>query len=351
MDFTFTEEQERLRAGVRRLFDERARPRDCYGGKPGIDGGLWSALAEMGVAGLGIDAGDLIDQVAVAEEIGRALAPIPFLSTTVVAGPLLGPTKYRDPITSGELVAVAALDDPTTRVARTHESGWRLTGRASFVIDGPAAHLILMGAPTSRGTGIFAIARDSHGVTITDLPALDRTRGLADVELDGAPAELLCEDDGDALAAARARGEVGIAAEAVGVAARALEMAAEYAKVRRQFGTPIGTFQAVKHRLADMLVAVENARSAVAFGAFALAGTWPDAPVAVAMAISTATESAVHVAGDALQIFGGIGCTWEHDIHLYLRRAKSAELLLGEPAAHLERIASFLLDRPEEAVR
>jgi len=356
MPFTFSTEQEQLRDGVRRLLAERARPRDCYEGSTPPDRELWLALAAMGVAGLGIDAeaggsgGDIVDQIAIAEEVGRALAPCPFLSSTMVAGPLVaaaGNSEQRarlgGGIAAGELLVATALDVPDLRTAKPDGNGWRVSGPASLVIDGPSADILIVAAHVDAAARLFAIPASAEGVQLIPLPTLDRTRALADVLLDSAPADLL---DGSAtlLDDARRSAEIGLAAEAVGAAATALQMSADYAKDRRQFGTPIGTFQGVKHRIADMLVAVENARSAAYHGAWALAGGWSGADVAVAMAKAIATENAVAVADGAIQVFGGIGCTWEHDIHLYLRRAKSCELLLGEPAHHLERIASALLD-------
>jgi alkylation response protein AidB-like acyl-CoA dehydrogenase len=180
---------------------------------------------------------------------------------------------------------------------------------------------------------------------------VDRTRSLASVTVTGRPGRVLL-DDPAAVAAldaelARLRAVL-IAAESAGVARWCLDTAAAYARTRRQFGVPIGTFQAVKHALADMLVRAENARSAAWGGAWSIANGWKDAPIAAAMAKAVATENARLVANAAIQLHGGIGVTWEHDLHLYLRRAKVNETLFGTPAEHFTTVAALLLDAPSE---
>ncbi len=209
-----------------------------------------------------------------------------------------------------------------------------------------AADVVLVPVAESGGTSVYALPLDTPGVSATDLPTLDRTRRLADITIDGASGQVLgTPGSADAaLAAARRAAQVILAADATGAAALALELSAEYAKVRQQFGTPIGTFQAVKHMAADMLVAVENARSATYFGAWEVAAGGADAEVAAAVAKGTATEHAVEIVGHAIQIHGGIAITWEHDLHLLLRRVKTDEQLLGDPSQHLERVAAHVLD-------
>ncbi len=260
----------------------------------------------LGVAGLGVpeteggSGGDLLDQVVVSEELGRAVAAVPFLASTVLGAGLasaLGAQSDRPSLATraatGDIRLAVALTGPGTGTRRdaVQLDDGTLRGRLPLVLEAAAADVVLVPVTDSGGTSVYAVPLDAEGVTTTDLPTLDRTRRLADITLDGASGELLgapgCADE--ALAAARQSAQVILAADATGAAALALELSAEYAKVRQQFGTPIGTFQAVKHMAADMLVAVENARSATYFGAWEVAAGGADAEVAAAVAKGTAT--------------------------------------------------------------
>jgi len=355
MEYQFTAEQEELRSIVRSLLEDRGRPRESYDGGPALDATTWSALAELGLCGLGVDedrggsGGTLLDQLIVVEEIGRAAAALPFTSSTVVSLPLVAALATDDQLagvlpaaSSGSLTLSTVLTGEGTGNRHdvvTHVGG-KLTGTLSLVPDGASCGLLLVPCDGA----VFAVRIDSDGVIVTDEPTLDRTRRAATIVLDGAAGERL--DSGNverALQGARRRALVSLAADATGSAGRALEMSVDYAKEREQFGTVIGTFQAVKHRVADMLVDLENARSATMFGAWAVAGDAPDADVAAAVAKAAATERAVHVVGSAIQVHGGIAITWEHDLHLLLRRVKSCEIAFGEPSLHLENVAAELL--------
>lgn len=360
MEYQFTSEQDELRASLRRLLVERANPRAAYDGGPAVDRELWAMLADAGALGLGIDeahggsGGGLIDQVVVAEELGRAVAPVPFLATTVMGGFLVGALGSADQtaeigaaIASGALVVAVALTGPGTgnTPGEVRCADGRLTGRLPLVVEGAAADLVLVPVVEGDGQSVYAVRTATTGASVEDLPALDRTRRPAEVVLEAAEAERLGAVGGadDALDDARRRAYVALAADATGAAGRSLELSADYAKVRQQFGQPIGVFQAVKHKAAEMLVAVENARSATYFGAWEVEAGTTHADVAAATAKATATEHAVTVVGDAVQIHGGIAITWEHDLHLYLRRVKVDELLLGDPESHLERVATHVL--------
>ncbi len=356
MEYQLSPEQEELRGVVRSLLADHARARDSYDGGPPFAEGLWARFASLGLTGLGgrEDAGgsggDLVDQIVVAEEVGRAVAAVPFLSSVIVSLPLLAEHAgdpradelFREAAAGSKIVTTAFTGAGTANApdAVTVDDG-RLRGTLSVVLDGAAAHVVLLPV----GDRVHVVPTDGPHVAVTDEPTLDRTRRVATILLDGVEAtELAAPDPRGALGRARQRALVGLAAEATGSAGAALEMAAEYAGEREQFGTVIGTFQAVKHRLADMLVAVENARSATAFGTWAVCSGSEDAEIAAAAAKATATQNAVDVVGAAIQVHGGIAITWEHDLHLHLRRVKSCQMLLGDPNEHLELVAAALLD-------
>ena len=331
--YTFTSEQEQLRGIVRDLVGGTRSARAIYDAKaPAPDAALWAGLVEIGAAGLGIDEADggsgggVLDQLVVAEELGRAVAPVGFVASAVAvhgirsAKPGENRSRWLSAIADGSVVAAVALDDP------------------GLVYDASGATLLVV--PSDEATlGIV------EAPTIDALAAVDRTRPLAACHWEERSVARL---EGGATAEDLRHLQRSLyAAEAVGVAARALSMTAEHTKDRRQFGLPIGTFQAVKHKLADMLVDVECGRSAAYAAAWALHdGADPTLPAHMAQAV--ATEAATRVASTAIQLHGGIGVTWEHDLHLLLRRAKALELALGHPGWHVDQIATSLLG-PMEA--
>jgi alkylation response protein AidB-like acyl-CoA dehydrogenase len=351
MKFQFTEEHEALRALIADVCAQQANPRSCYDDDVFIDNRLWTTLCGAGVVGVAISetyegggAGP-VEQTVIAEELGRAVGAVPFAEHAAAgeAVQLTGSDDQRKrlliPIARGEIVAGIVLPEPANLRAVTATSDgvrWRLDGIVPLVPNAAAAGLMAVPALVAERMRWFV----TDAAHVTPLPTVDRTRPAAAVEFGGTDAELLTGADD----AARP-GELLLtmaAAEAAGAASTALHTTARYTTERRQFGLPIGTFQAVKHTLADMLVAVENARSAVYGAAWALAEK-DVAPNAVAMAQAVATENAVHVVSDAVQLHGGIGVTWECDLHLYLRRAKALELTYGSPATHRARIADRLL--------
>jgi len=349
MAFTYTEEQRALRDLVRDLCGEVARNRDAAEGGNSGDPDLWRGLAAAGMLTLGIPegrggaGGSVVDQTIVAQELGRVASPAPFVTSTMMAGRLLASAEPRDDVIEAMAAGVKVaclLDQPDVR---TVDNGV-VNGSARLVIDGPGADTLLVAATAANGVVVGSV--EAAKTVVIAHATVDRGRPLATITFDDTPIDLLGGRDegwGNAIVEATLVGQLGLAAESAGVAQRCLELAAAYALTRKQFGEIIGQFQAIKHMLADMLVMSENAVAAVQLGAFALDGNGDDVQLSVAAAKATATDAAVQVAGDAMQVHGGISITWEHDLHLYLRRAKTNQQLLGEPTDHRETIAARLL--------
>ncbi|MDN5918313.1 MAG: acyl-CoA dehydrogenase [Pseudonocardia sp.] len=350
MTFDFSDEQIALRAAVRELLDDLAG-RDV--GDPGIDRTLWDLLSgQLGVVGLavperhgGAGAGP-VELAVVAEETGRRLSASPYLSSAVLAATLLselaaGPAaEYLPDVAGGRRIATVAIAGDEgwdlTGTGVVADSGTTVSGRRRWVTDGPLADLLLV---VAEGPRVLAVDAGATGVMVTTLGTVDPTRPQADVTFDAAPARLLAEgpDAARALERTLRTGEVVLAAEQAGGARAALDMAVAYAKERVQFGRAIGSFQAVKHLCAELLVDVESAYSAAYYAAWSLAEDRPDSAAVASMAQAFCSEVFVRAAGDNIQIHGGIGFTWEHPAHLYLRRARSSAALFGGPAAHRER--------------
>lgn len=365
MAFSLTVEQEAIQTVAREVMEQRGNTRDCFDGGSSLDRGLWRALVEIGVSGVGLPAhggldGGLMDQVLIAEEGGRIAAAIPFLFSTVVSGGVLNGAGHAAAdaaarsVASGEEVAATVFDTPSGDLAAGDgepNGRWRISGEIPFVIGGELADHFLVPVEVEKTLGLFLFPAAAPGASITELATLDPTRRAAAVALDDVSAHRIDggSDADGMLRRARMRAEVMLAADALGAAASALDRSIEHALEREQFGRPIGQFQAVKHTLADMLVDVENARSATYNAAWAFDEVGEAAALDVAMAKALATESAVAVVHRAVQIHGGMGVTWDNDLHILLRRAKSCALLLGDPGEHFARIASMLLDEPEQA--
>ena len=367
MTLTFTDEQEELRSSVRRFVGEvfdRATVRALAEQGGGIDRAAWTRMAvELGLQGLTI-AEELggsgcgpVEACVVFEELGRGLACSPFFSTTALAVPALvnagddaAAKDLLPSIADGTVVATVAIcapdgtPDGSTSVRATGEAGsWRLDGTAHFVTDALAADLILVIAESGSGPSLFAVHTDATTVERAAMDALDLTRPLGRVTFSGTSARLLGAEGGAATIASQimATANAALAAEHAGGAARCLEMAVGYAKARVQFERPIGSFQAIKHKCADMLLDVEATRSAAIHAAFALAAGGEDRDAAVAVAAAFCPAAYLRVAGESIQIHGGIGYTWEHDAHLYFRRAMSSKLLWGGPDPHLDRLVEL----------
>ncbi|ADJ48883.1 acyl-CoA dehydrogenase [Amycolatopsis mediterranei S699] len=343
----FTEEQEDLRAVVRRFLADRADVRARLDSGEGHDLAVWRQLADqLGLPGIAVpeeyggSGGGPVELGIVLEEMGRVLLPSPFFATVALVGQALtasgddaAKSRWLPGIADGSLTATLAVAEESGRATdlTTTATGGTLSGTKMFVVDGHTADLLLVVART----GLFAVEGTAPGVTRTRLETLDRTRRLARIDFDGAPAVPIGESPPrKALDLA----VVALAAEQVGGAQACLDMAVGHAKVRVQFDRPIGTFQAIKHKCADMLLAIEAARSAV----YHAASAGDELPVAASVAGAYCSVAFTHAAKENIQIHGGVGYTWEHDAHRYLKRAKSSEQLFGAPAAHRARLADLV---------
>ncbi|MGX4695408.1 acyl-CoA dehydrogenase family protein [Streptomyces sp. JNUCC 63] len=369
MTLSYTPEHEALRESVRKLLTEQAsseRLRQVLESPQPYDATLWKTMAEeLGLHGMAVpeeyggSGFGFMEQAVVLEEMGRVVHCSPYLPTVVLAANalLLGDDEqarrtWLPRIASGEIAATVAVaeDDgdwhagmiTTTAIADGPE--FRVTGRKCFVLDGATAGLVIVLARSGQDEVLAAVDTGQPGVSVDELPVLDQTRPMATVTFTDAR--------GNAIATgARARevlariteiAYAALAAEQVGGAARVLEMAVEYAKTRRQFGVPIGSFQAIKFKAADMLLELEAARAAALYAARAVAEDTADRTIAATVAKAVCSDAYFAVAAENIQIHGGIGFTWEHDAHLYFKRAKSSELLFGNAAAQHERLAREL---------
>jgi alkylation response protein AidB-like acyl-CoA dehydrogenase len=374
-DLRYSDAEEQLRAVVRDLLTDRS-PLTAVLGR--IDAGaaddvpLWRTLAaDLGCAGLLIDeshggAGASYREAAVvAEETGRAAACVPYLTSAVMATTALlsaGDADLLGGLASGRLTAALAVGFATMPDEGGLGRSWpvrigpprdgdapgvaRLSGTVTGVAGALAADILLVpgdGVPL----GLYAVDVTGAGVTRTPLVSLDATRLLADVTLDRAPGRPLAagKDAARAVAAALTAGAGMLASELLGVAEQCLGMTVGYVKERHQFARPVGSFQALKHRLADVWVAVTQARAAARYAAACLATGDPDTPVAVALAKAASGDAAVLAAQECVQLHGGIGFTWEHPTHLLLKRAKSGSMALGTPDRHRAALAA-LVDLP-----
>jgi alkylation response protein AidB-like acyl-CoA dehydrogenase len=374
MEFSFSESQDELRRAARRFLEvasSEERVRAAMETEQGYDSNVWEQLSEeLGWTALTIpeEYGGLgmtyLDLHPLMEEMGRALLCSPFFSTICLGANalLLGGSddqkqRYLPGIAAGETTATLAHTERSNPMSAdgieatysANETGYILRGEKRFVLDGHTADLLIVsarseGSKGAEGVSLFLVPGDADGVKRTWLPTMDQTRRLASVELGdvAVPADaLLGEEDGgwDLCEQALDLARIALAAEQVGAAEMCLEMSVEYAKVRQQFGRPIGSFQAIKHKCADMLMLIESARSA-AFYASALAAQ-ADANLGEASSSAKAfcSDTFFHCAAEAIQIHGGIGFTWEHPAHMYFKRAKATEVLLGDPSFHRERVA------------
>ena len=374
MDFAFSPEQEELRRTVRQFLDKTSpetEVRRLMATERGYDTDTWHRMAdELGLLGLAIPeahggAGAGFTELGiVAQEMGRALFCGPFLGTAVLAVAALlasaddaAQRRWLPAIAAGELIATVAIPGtlpgggaPGAAVAgpavaaREAADGWVLDGTAGFVLDGHVADLVLVPAATGEGISLFAVGGPAPGLARTLLPAFDATRKYARLDFTTTPAMLLSPARVAASALARVYdlGCVALACEQVGVAERALDMARDYALLRTQFGRPIGSFQAIKHKLADVLLEVEAARSAAWFGLWAADARPDQLPAVASIAQATCSAAAYLAAAENMQVHGGIGYTWEHPAHLYFRRATTSRMWLGDPAGHYERLLSQL---------
>jgi alkylation response protein AidB-like acyl-CoA dehydrogenase len=334
MDFSFDEDQRELRAIVAAFLGRHATSqavREAAEGD-GFAAEQWGRLTgEMELTGLAVDparggAGASFVEVGIAiEEVGRTLLPVPYLSTvtaaavlTHICGDEAGSLLER--IAGGGIAAVG-LDGGL-------EVDDQIVSGEAFVVDGPTAEILILAARRGDEPVLVAVEAGAPGVTVEPLATLDQTRRQARVRLDGAPTTALA-NGADSIARARDLRSVAIAVESVGAAARALDETVAYLKERVQFGKPIGSFQALKHRCADLATELEAARSTAYYATWVVDGAPEELPVVAPLAEAVAGAALLHVAAEAIQMHGGIGFTWEHDAHMYLKRAKANELLAG----------------------
>jgi len=366
MNFAFTEEQEELRKTVRQFLDAKSPEsavREQMETESGYDPAVWSQMGEqMGLQGLvipeefGGSGYSFVELGIVLEEQGRALLAAPFFSTVVLAAHTLlhsgdeaAKAAHLPGIASGETIATLAFTEPSgkwdeagiTMQATASGDGFTLDGTKMFVLDGHTADLVIVAARTGAGVSLFAVDGGAAGLTRTPLSTMDQTRKQAKLEFSGTPATLIgTEGEGwKVLSTVLDLAAVALAAEQVGGAQKVLEMAVEYAKVRVQFGRPIGSFQAIKHKCADMLLEVESAKSAAYYGMWCASEMNDELPSVASLAKAYCSEAYFHATAENIQIHGGIGFTWEHPAHLYFKRAKSSELLFGDPTYHRELLA------------
>ena len=374
MDFAFSEEQEMLRRSARDFLAKECSSkivRKLMESSDTYDEGLWKKVAGLGWTALGIPeeyggVGTFLDLVVVLEEAGRALMPGPFFATMGLAVPAIieagtGAQKKEalGSIAQGSARATLAFTEPSglwdagsvTLTAKPSGGGWQLDGVKQFVPDAEAADYTVVAART-RGEGedgisLFLVKGRPKGMSVTALKTLDQTRRWSEVRFDGVKLEAdslmgAADKAWPHLKRALEWATAALCAEMVGGAQKVLEDSTEYAKTRHQFGKPIGIYQAVSHKLADMLVLSESGRSATYYAAWAVDADAPDRSLAASMAKAYVSDAYRKVAGDGIQVHGGIGFTWEHDMHLYFKRAKSSEVTLGDATYHRELVAQSL---------
>jgi alkylation response protein AidB-like acyl-CoA dehydrogenase len=374
MDFAVPDEREQLRHVVRRFMDAKSPPtevRRLMETREGYDRAVWAQMAaELGLQGIQIPEAyggqgfTFLELAVVIEEMGRVLLCAPFFSSVCLAanailnaGTDAERAEHLPGIASGNTIATLAFTEPSgtwdaagiAMVARDRGDGFTLHGVKTFVVDGLIADLVVVvarraGTSGTNGIGLFVVDGNAPGLTRTPLATMDQTRKLARLDFDDVAARPLGEIGmgWPALAKTLDQAAAALSNESIGGAQRCLDMSVDYAKVRVQFGRPIGSFQAIKHRCADMLVDVESGKSAAYYAAWAAAVDDEELPVAASLAKAYVSDAYFRTATETIQIHGGVGFTWEHDAHLYYRRAKSSEILLGDPIHHRELLAQRL---------
>jgi len=354
MKFAFTDEQLELRRGARRFLDKHSSAtavRKVMDTELGYDPAVWKQISEeLGWSALiipdeydGVGLG-YVELVALMEEMGRALLCSPFFSTVCLGANALllaaddsQKKRWLPGIAAGTTTATLALTDETEMSVAHTDDGYVLTGTKTFVVDGHSADLLIV----ADGIDLYVVPADTDGVSRELLPTMDQTRRLARVSLDNVtvPGHSKLNGASDVLPRILDLACIALSAEQVGGAERCLELSVDYAKTRTQFGKPIGSFQAIKHKCADMLTMVESARSASYWAGWAASVDDDELTFAAPLAKATCSDAYFSCAAEAIQIHGGVGFTWECDVHLYFKRAKSSESLLGAPAHHREQLA------------
>jgi len=371
MNFAFNEEQEELRAMARAFLADHASgdaTRAAMQTELGYDEKVWQQLArELGwtalavpeaQGGLGLGA---VELTALLEVMGEFLLCSPFFATSCLATPALlqcgaeAAAPWLEELAAGELTATLALAEAAGRwdldavatTARKEGDGFVLDGRKRFVVDGHSAGLVLVVARGEAGLGLFAVPGDTKGLTRKLVPTMDATRKMAELQLSGVrvPAHGCIGDPAGAapgLERALDLARIALAAEQVGGASRCLDLSVAYAKERVQFGRPIGSFQAIKHACADICVQVESARSAAYYAACMAESADAELAMLASLVQSYCSDAFFQSASQAIQIHGGVGFTWEYDVHLFFKRARASESFLGTPSEHRERVARHL---------
>ena len=348
MDFVFTDEQRMIAETAQALFTENATSASTRAAMAGdgVDHALWQAFCqELGLSGIGIPeaAGGaglgLVELAIIAEAAGAQVAALPLLGSLALVAQAIAAGgseaqrgEWLPALLSGKAIAASV------EAADLVVQGNLLTGSSAFVAHGGTAQLFLV----SGAAGSWLVRTDAPGVTVTPQTTMDQTRPYARVDLAGATGEPLADPTGGQRAATNA-GLITLAAEGLGLAQAALDRTVAFARDRVQFGRPIGSFQAYKHRLADMMVEIEQARSAVYWAACAVDEGSDDAALALHAAKSFAADTAFRCAGDMIQLHGGIGFTWEHDAHLFFKRARALQTMMGTGDWHREQIAAMVL--------
>ena len=377
MDIGFTEEQELLRASARRFLENEcptAFVRHRMAEPAAMTDVFWQQLADQGWFGIlfpeeaGGSGLGLVEMTVLMEEMGRAVMPGPFFSTVLLGGAAIlevgsqaQQQEWLPRIAAGSAKVSLAWTEPNARwdaagivaTGRETAGGFVLSGTKLFVADAHLSDAVVVavrtrdGSTMEDGVSLFLVPKDAAGFAVTLLPTIDETRKLCEVRLDNVAvpaASLLGEKHGGwpPLSRVLDRATVALCAEMCGGAQQVLDMTTAYAKIRLTFGKPIGSYQGVKHRAADMLVDVENAKSLTYYAAWAIDEGLAEAPLAVSMAKAYTSDAYRKVAGAGIQLHGGIGFTWEHDLQLYFKRANASEVAFGDATWHRERVARLM---------
>ncbi len=362
--FGFTEEQNELRSTAARFLEEKSSSADVrrlMETSEGFDEATWKQIADLGWTGMAIpeEYGGVgfgfVELTVLMEEMGKKLFCAPYFSSVILATNAILNAGTEDQkkellpgIADGTTRAALAFVEPSGKwevdSAEVTANGGKISGTKSYVVDGATANLLIVSAKSGNGISLYVVDPDAEGVTRTALQTLDMTRKQAKIEFNNTPAKLLGEEGAGTAALQKTLEQAAclLSAEMVGGAQACLDASTTYAKERYQFGRPIGSFQAIKHKCANMLMEVEMARSAAYYAGWAAAEDPEELSLAASLAKAYCSDAFFHAAAENIQIHGGIGFTWEHDAHLYFRRAKSDEIYLGDATYHRELVAQKL---------